>query len=97
VCVGSGVGVGGCVGVGAGVGAGVGVGVGVGRGLRRGVGVGVGAGWGAGGLAAATLVEGLGERDGLELAAGDGARDVDASECQTAHATSPQYAVWARA
>ena len=82
VGVGVGVGVGGCVGVGAGVG------VGVGRGAGRGVGV----GWGAGGTAAATLVAAPRDRDGLELAAGDGARDVEASECHTAHATSPQYA-----
>jgi hypothetical protein len=59
------------------------------------VAVGVGVGGGEGGAAAATLVEALREREGLELA--DGVRDVDASECHTAHATSPQYAVCARA
>jgi hypothetical protein len=48
-------------------------------------------------MAAATLVAAPRERDGLELAAADGARDIDASECHTAHATSPQYAVCARA
>jgi hypothetical protein len=94
VGVGVGVGVGGCVGVGVGVGAGVGVG----RGVGRGVCVGVGAGWGAGGIVAATLVAAPRERDGLELAAAVGAPDVEASECHTAHATSPQYAaVCARA
>jgi hypothetical protein len=92
VRVGVGVGVEGCVGVG------VGAGVGVGVGRRVGRGVGVGVGWGAGGTAAAILVAAPCDRVGLELAAGDGARDVEASECHTAHATSPQYAaVCARA
>jgi hypothetical protein len=47
-------------------------------------------------MAPATLVEAPGEREGRELAVADGAREVDASECHTAHATSPQYAVCAR-